>query len=45
MHLQRGVKEIAKRDDITAEKDKEVKVVKLKSASSKRDISPNNMAI
>ena len=45
MHLQRGVKEIAKRDGITAERGREVKVGKLKSASSKRDIPLNNTAI
>ena len=45
MHLQRGVKEIVKRDGITAERGREVKVGKLKSASSKRDIPLNNTAI
>ena len=45
MHLQRGVKEIAKRDGITAERGRKVKVGKLKSASSKRDIPLNSTAI
>lgn len=45
IHLQRGVKEIVKRDGITAERGREVKVGKLKSASSKRDIPLNNTAI
>ena len=45
MHLQRGVKEIAKRNGITAERGREIKVGKLKSASSKRDIPLNNTAI
>ena len=39
MHLQRGVKEIAKRDGITVERGRDVKVDKLKSASSKWDRS------
>ena len=37
MHLNRGVKEVAKRDGVTAEHGREVKTGKLKSASSKRD--------
>lgn len=45
MHLNRGVKEISKRDGVTAEKGREVKVGKLKSATSKRDIPLNNTAI
>ena len=45
IHLQRGVKEIVKRDGITAERGREIKVGKLKSASSKRDIPLNNTAI
>ena len=45
IHLQRGVKEIQKRDGIEAENDREVKVGKLKSASSKRDVPLNGTAI
>lgn len=45
MHLNRGVKEISKRDGITAEKGREVKVGKLKSATSKRNIPLNDIAI
>ncbi len=45
MHLNRGVKEISKRDGVTAEKGREVKVGKLKSATSKRDVPLNDTAI
>ena len=45
MHLNRGVKEISKRDGVTAEKGREVKVGKLKSATSKRDVPLNDIAI
>ena len=45
MHLNRGVKEISKRDGITAEKGSGVKVGKLKSATSKRDVPLNDTAI
>jgi integrase len=45
MHLQRGVKEIAKRDGVNAEHGRELKTGKLKSASSKRDIPLNSTAV
>ena len=45
MHLQRGVKEIAKRDDVDAEHGREVKVGKLKSTASRRDVPLNSTAI
>lgn len=45
MHLNKGVKKISKRDGITAEKGREVKVGKMKSAASKRDIPLNDTAI
>ena len=45
MHLNRGVKEVAKRDGVTAEHGREVKTGKLKSASSKRDVPLNDTAI
>ena len=45
MHLQRGVKEITKRDGVDAEHGREVKVGKLKSVSSKRDVPLNDTAI
>lgn len=45
IHLQRGVKEIQKRDGTEAESGREVKVGKLKSASSKRDVPLNNVAV
>ena len=41
----RGVKEISKRDGVTAEKGREIKVGKLKSATSKRDVPLNDTAI
>ena len=45
MHLNRGVKEISKRDGVTVEKGREIKVGKLKSATSKRDVPLNDTAI
>lgn len=45
MHLQRGVKEITKREGIKAEPGREVEIGKLKSTSSKRDVPLNNAAI
>ena len=45
MHVQRGVKEVSKRDGVTAESGREVVVGKLKSATSKRDIPLNDTAI
>ena len=45
MRLNRGVKEVAKRDGVTAEHGREVKVGKLKTASSKRDVPLNQTAV
>lgn len=45
MHIQRGVKEITKRDGFQAKTGREVKIGKLKSASSKRDVPLNSTAI
>ena len=45
IHLQRGVKEISKRDGVDAQSGREVKIGKLKSATSKKDIPLNNTAI
>lgn len=45
MHLQRGVKEIARRDGVNAESGREVSVGKLKSVSSKRDVPLNSTAV
>ena len=45
LHLQRGVKEIARRDGAESTSGREVKVGKLKSASSKRDVPLNQAAI
>ena len=45
MHIQRGVKEVSKRDGVTAESGREVTVGKLKSATSKRDVPLNDTAI
>ena len=45
MHLQRGVKEIARRDGIDAESGREVKVGKLKSTASRRDVPLNSTAV
>ena len=45
LHLKRGVKEVSRRNGVDATSGREVKVGKLKSASSKRDIPLNNAAI
>ena len=45
IHLQRGVKEISRRDGTKATSGREVKVGKLKTASSKRDIPLNQAAV
>ena len=45
VHLQRGVKEIAKRNGMEAAGGMEMKVGKLKSASSKRDVPLNQSAV
>ena len=45
MHLQRGVKEITKRNGIDTEHGREVKVGKLKSTASRRDVPLNSTAI
>ena len=45
MHLQRGVKEITKRNGIDAKHGREVKVGKLKSTASRRDVPLNLTAI
>ena len=45
IHLQRGVKERAKRDGAEAQSGREVKIGKLKSASSRRDVPLNATAI
>lgn len=45
MHIQRGVKEVSKRDGVTAESGREVIVGKLKSATSKRDVPLNDTAV
>ena len=45
MHLNRGVKEVTKRDGVIAEHGREVKTGKLKSASSKRDVPLNDTAV
>ena len=45
MHIQRGVKEVSKRDGVTAESGREVIIGKLKSATSKRDVPLNDTAI
>ena len=45
MHVQRGVKEVSKRDGVTAKSGREITVGKLKSATSKRDIPLNDTAI
>ena len=45
IHLQRGVKEVSRRDGTEATSGREVKVGKLKSASSKLDIPLNQAAI
>ena len=45
LHLQRGVKEVSRRDGVEFTSGREVKVGKLKSASSKRDVPLNQAAI
>ncbi len=45
IHLQRGVKEIAKRNGVEAAGGMEMKVGKLKTASSKRDVPLNQAAV
>ena len=45
MHVQRGVKEVSKREGVTEKSGREVIVGKLKSATSKRDIPLNDTAI
>ena len=43
LHLQRGVKEVSRRDGVEFTSGREVKVGKLKSASSKRDLPLNQV--
>ena len=45
MHIQRGVKEISKRNGVDAEKGREIKVGKTKSATSNRTVPLNQTAI
>ena len=45
MHVQRGVKEVSKREGVTGKSGREVIVGKLKSATSKRDTPLNDTAI
>ena len=45
LHLQRGVKEVSRRDGVEFTSGREVKVGKLKSASSKRDVPLNQAAL
>ncbi len=45
IHLQRGVKEVARRDGLEPTSGREVKVGKLKTASSKRDVPLNQAAV
>ena len=45
IRLQRGVKEVSRRDGVEATSGREVKVGKLKSASSKRDVPLNQAAV
>ena len=45
LHLERGVKEVWRRDGLQAEPGRDVKVGKLKSATSKRTVPLNNTAI
>lgn len=45
MHVQRGVKEVSKREGVTGKSGREVIVGKLKSATSKREIPLNDTAI
>ena len=44
MHVQRGVKEVSKREGVTGKSGREVIVGKLKSATSKRDVPLNDTA-
>ena len=45
LHLQRGVKEISRREGSKSTSGREVKVGKLKTASSKRDVPLNQVAV
>ena len=45
LHLQRGVKEVSRRDGAEFTSGREVKIGKLKSASSKRDVPLNQAAV
>ena len=45
LHLERGVKEVWRRDGLQAEPGRDVKVGKLKSATSKRTVPLNDTAI
>ena len=45
LHVQRGVKEVYRRDGVDIDSGREVKVGKLKSATSKRDVPLNDTAI
>ena len=45
IHLQKGVKEVSRRDGVEATSGREVKVGKLKTASSKRDVPLNQAAV
>ncbi len=45
IHLERGVKEISRRDGLAAEPGRDVKVGKLKTATSKRSVPLNDTAV
>ena len=45
IHLQRGIKEVSRREGTEATSGREVKVGKLKTASSKRDVPLNQAAV
>ncbi len=45
MHITRGVKEVSKRDGVNKKSGREIKVGKLKTATSRRDVPLNNTAI
>ena len=45
IHLQRGIKEVSRREGVEATSGREVKVGKLKTASSKRDVPLNQAAV
>ena len=45
MHLQRGVKEVSKRNEMEKTSGREIEVGKLKTASSKRSVPLNNTAV